>query len=190
MQAALPVSRHAPGRSGHRLRQRVVFRRSQDRAVGVLLRGVAPEPVLVRLEASDDWMPGVGCVVAGVLRRRRIAAADVPAMGAAPQVEPPAAGCSHSTQPTPLGGILGSISGWPGIDAPSHVPMSPGGRQCRSRPTLLARRTRASPTGGEHRQRLISEQRPAGVTSERLAIASFAVAGDGIAVGFGTERHN
>jgi hypothetical protein len=43
--------------------------------------------------------------------------------------------------------------------------MSPGGRQCRSRPTLLARRTRASPTGGEHRQRLIPEQRPAGVTS-------------------------
>jgi hypothetical protein len=96
VQVALPVSRHTAGRSGHRLCQRVVLRRSKDRAVGVLLRGVVPEPVLVRLEASDDGMPSFGRVSAGVLGRRRIAAADVPAVSAAPQVEPPAgSGCAR-----------------------------------------------------------------------------------------------
>src|SRR5664280_2429103 len=93
VQVALPVSGHAPGRSGHRLVDRVVLRRSQDGTVGVLLRGVVPEPVLVRLVAADHGMPGVGRVVARVLRGRRITAANVTALGTTTQMEPPAAGC-------------------------------------------------------------------------------------------------
>ena len=69
VQVALPVSGDTAGWSRYRLGQRMVLRWSQDRAVGVLLGGVVPEPVLVRLEASYDWMHGVGCVMKGVLGR-------------------------------------------------------------------------------------------------------------------------
>src|SRR5262252_6454486 len=53
---------------------------------------VAPEPGLPRLEAADDRVPGGLRVRGRVLLRRVVAAADVPALGAAAQVEPPAAG--------------------------------------------------------------------------------------------------
>src|SRR5215469_145760 len=70
----------------------MVFRWRQFGAVAVKLVGLeAPEPVLTRLEASDDRVPGRGGVGARVLGRRCVAAADVPALGAPPQVEPPAA---------------------------------------------------------------------------------------------------
>ena len=51
-----------------------------------------PEPGLARLEAADHRVTGVGRVAAGVPARRRVAAADVPALRAAAEVEPPAAG--------------------------------------------------------------------------------------------------
>src|SRR5689334_4084834 len=71
----------------------MVLRRGQRRSGLVELVGrIAPEPVLPRLEAADDWVPGGGRVRARVLRRRGVAAADVPALGAPAQVQPPAAG--------------------------------------------------------------------------------------------------
>src|SRR5215467_15695365 len=58
--------------------------------VEVLLQ-VGPEPALPRLEAADHRVAGFLGVRGGVLRRRGVAAADVPALGAAAQVQPPAA---------------------------------------------------------------------------------------------------
>src|SRR5215472_2650190 len=87
----LPVRRNPVRRSRDGLVGRVMQGRRQVRALLVELAGlVAPEPSLARLEAADDWVPGVGGVSAGVLRWRRVAAADVPALRAPSQVKPPA----------------------------------------------------------------------------------------------------
>src|SRR5690349_7622341 len=69
----------------------MVLGRGQFRAAAVhpVLR-VAPEPRLARLEAPDQRVPGGGRMVAGMLGRRGVAAADVPALRTAAQVEPPA----------------------------------------------------------------------------------------------------
>ena len=53
--------------------------------------GVVPEPVLAGLEALDDGWPDCGEVRGGVLGGGGVAAADVAALDAAPQVHPPAA---------------------------------------------------------------------------------------------------
>ena len=60
----------------------------------VVVRGglVAPEPVLLRFEGADQGVAGISGVVPRVLRGRAVAAADVPAVGAPAQVEPPATG--------------------------------------------------------------------------------------------------
>src|SRR5581483_6204342 len=60
--------------------------------VVVVLARVVPEPGLARLEALHDRVPGLGRVPARVLLRRRVAAADMPALRAPAQVHPPAAG--------------------------------------------------------------------------------------------------
>src|SRR6516165_1667103 len=69
----------------------MVLGRGQLRAAAVhpVLR-VAPEPRLAGLEAPDERVPGGGRMGAGVLGRRRVAAADVPALRTPAQVEPPA----------------------------------------------------------------------------------------------------
>jgi hypothetical protein len=69
VQVSLPVSWHAAARSWYRLVQRVMQGWSQVRTGEVLLGRVVPEPVLARLVASDDRVPRVGRVAAGVLRR-------------------------------------------------------------------------------------------------------------------------
>src|ERR1700722_6244868 len=51
-----------------------------------------PEPVLPRFEAADHRVPGLLPVRRGVLGRRGVAAADVAALGAPAQVQPPAVG--------------------------------------------------------------------------------------------------
>src|SRR3954449_12985563 len=51
---------------------------------------IAPEPVLAGLEGTDHGMILLGRMVHRVLRGRAVAAADVPAVGATSQVEPPA----------------------------------------------------------------------------------------------------
>src|SRR6266516_2513317 len=92
MQVGAPVARHPAVRAGGRLIDRVVVRWGQRRPGLVELVGrIAPEPGLPRLEAADDRVPGGRRVRARMLRWRAVAAADVPALGAPPQVEPPAA---------------------------------------------------------------------------------------------------
>ncbi|CAN5538911.1 hypothetical protein BH23CHL6_BH23CHL6_05840 [soil metagenome] len=92
VQLSLPVCGHSTGRPGDWLIDRVVMRRSKYRTIEVLLGPVVPEPILARFIALHDWIPGAVRMVAGVLRRRRIATPDVPAMGTPPEVEPPSAG--------------------------------------------------------------------------------------------------
>src|ERR1700733_2469782 len=89
VEVPLPVRGDAAGRTRRGLTKRVVLRRRQLGPVVVLLILVVPEPVLTRLETPDDPVPTLAGVRAGVLARRTVAAADVPARGAAAQVEPP-----------------------------------------------------------------------------------------------------
>src|SRR5262252_5729396 len=90
MQMALPVPGNPAGRAGDRLIDGVLGGRGQVRAGGVhpVLRK-APEPVFAWLEALDQRMPGRGRVRAGVLRWRSVTAANVAALRAAAQMEPP-----------------------------------------------------------------------------------------------------
>src|SRR5215218_5136491 len=77
-----PVLRHAVGGSRGRLTLGTALRRRELAAVDVAVPSVVPEPPLPRLERPDDRMSCLSGVRASVLRRRRLAAADVPARGA------------------------------------------------------------------------------------------------------------
>ena len=67
VQVRLPVRRHVTAGPGRGLVLRVVGRWSQRRPVVRLLGAVVPEPVLTRLEALDELVPGLdevaGCVL-------------------------------------------------------------------------------------------------------------------------------
>lgn len=84
MKVALPVRRHSPGGSGRGLVERMMLWWGELRTVVELFGAVVPVPVLAGFEAADQWVTGIGRVMACVLRGRRVAAADVPALGAAP----------------------------------------------------------------------------------------------------------
>src|SRR5215207_5963916 len=75
-----------------RLVERMVQRRDEGRAAGEVFGPVVPEPVLTGLEARHDRVARVDGVMAGVLRWRAVAAADVAARGTPPEMEPPAVG--------------------------------------------------------------------------------------------------
>src|SRR5579864_6523659 len=64
--------------------------RRQRRALRRLVGGEVPEPVLAWLEGANQGVPRTTGVRRGVLTRRGVAAADMAACGAAPQVKPPA----------------------------------------------------------------------------------------------------
>jgi hypothetical protein len=91
MQATLPITRHATGRTGHRLIDGMTVGWGEGGAVDVLLRPIVVEPILVRLEAPDNLVARLGDMLARVLGWRVIAAANVAAIGATPEMEPPAA---------------------------------------------------------------------------------------------------
>src|SRR5215472_18922370 len=92
VQVRLPVPRHAALRPRHALIDRVILRRREPRPVFVkLVAVVIPEPVLAWLEAPDHVMPRGLCMHGRMLRRRGVAAADVPAQRTPAQVQPPAA---------------------------------------------------------------------------------------------------
>jgi hypothetical protein len=86
----LPVCGDAAGRSRCRLPARVMRRLRQRRAFVELLSPVVPEPVLPRLEALDDRVPGLPRMVRGVLGGRGVTTTDMSALSAAAQVQPPA----------------------------------------------------------------------------------------------------
>src|SRR5450759_644304 len=90
-QVRLPVRRDAALRAGHGLAGGMMLGCSQFWAVVELLAGVIPEPVLAGLERPDQGVARARRVLAGVLRRRGVTAADVAAQGAAAQMEPPSA---------------------------------------------------------------------------------------------------
>ena len=128
MNVELPVTGNAASRSGNWLAERVMGRRSQRRTGKGFLRLVVPEPLFARFEALHDWVAGRPPVQRGMLRRRGIAAAHVSALGAAPEVHPPAAVASHSAQPAPLGGTAALIPAVTIIHAPwlTSVAQKPG----------------------------------------------------------------
>lgn len=151
MQLVLPVGRHPTGRSGHGLVQRVVVRWRQRRSFEVLLARVVPEPVLARFVAVDDRMPGVVGVVAGVLRRRRVAAADATAVGTPTEMEPPAAGrlAVDAARPT---GRRGQVD----LGLVRHQPMMNGHSPQRAdRPTVTPP-LMSTFSSGAHAARLMS----------------------------------
>src|SRR5690242_17088993 len=86
-----PVWRYPARGPGHRLVYRVMYRWGEPRAGAGFAGVVVPEPVLTRLETLHDWVAGGLPVRGGVLRWRGVAAADVSALGAAAQVNPPPA---------------------------------------------------------------------------------------------------
>lgn len=90
MQATLPVGRHSSLRTWYRLSDRVTLRASKGRSRTELVEGVIPEPVLTRLETPHHVVPGLLGMSCGVLVGRTVAAADVAASGAAPEMKPPA----------------------------------------------------------------------------------------------------
>ena len=91
MEVPLPVGGDSSARTRRRLIERMMLWRGERGTLVELLGGVAPEPVLARLEATDHGMLIMGGVLARVLRGGRVAATDVSTLGAAAQVKPPAA---------------------------------------------------------------------------------------------------
>jgi hypothetical protein len=92
VQEVFPVRRNSASWTRSRLIWRVRIRRSELGPLFYEFIGlVIVEPGLTGLEAADKSMPGSCCVLAGVLRRRVVAATDVSADNAAPEVEPPTA---------------------------------------------------------------------------------------------------
>ena len=83
--------RHAPGGPRNRLLDGVVTGREKLRAIHRSLVEVVPKPVFAGLVALRDRMARVPSMLATVLVGRRIAAANVAAGRAAPEVEPPRA---------------------------------------------------------------------------------------------------
>jgi hypothetical protein len=107
MQLALPVAGHSTGRPGDRLVDWVMAWPRQGRTVQDLFPRVVPEPVLARLVTLDDGVPHRGRMVARVLGRRGVAAADVTAMRATAEVEPPTTCCEALDAPRAAGSPRG-----------------------------------------------------------------------------------
>src|SRR4051812_47319719 len=102
VEVLLPVGRDLALGAGGRLAVGVGGRGREFRAAVVELFGLrVPEPALAGLETRQERMAGFARVPRGVLARRRVAAADVPAFGAPPQVEPPAAAGQTSRTAVP-----------------------------------------------------------------------------------------
>src|SRR5690606_12368932 len=93
VQPGRPVRRAPLRRARGGLRRGVAAGRGEGRA-GLVQRGggVVVEPVLARFVAVHQRVAGGPVVRRRVLPGRAVAAADVAARGAPPQVEPPAAG--------------------------------------------------------------------------------------------------
>jgi hypothetical protein len=91
MQSLLPIGRNPSGRPRNRLLDRVMSRRREARSRRVILAPIVVKPVLTRLEARNDRVTRFTGVVACVLLRRVVTAADVTALCAPTEVEPPAA---------------------------------------------------------------------------------------------------
>lgn len=104
MEEALPVGRHSTRRPGRWLIEWVMLGRSQGGTLVEVTGRIVEEPLLVRLIASNHRMVGMLRVSSGMLTRRGVAATDVPALCAPPQMKPPPSrletlGASVATRP-------------------------------------------------------------------------------------------
>src|SRR5262249_33499801 len=119
VQVLLPVLRYGAVRAGGRLSGRVALRVRQDRPVVRLRVAAGPEPVLTRLEARDERVTCLLPVRRRVLRGARVAAPDVPALSAPPQVEPPPTGLQalHASRTRRRDGPVHSLA--------AHLPSLP-----------------------------------------------------------------
>ncbi len=91
VQVQLPVNRHPTVGTRRRLLDRVVQRRSKIRPFVELLVGIAVEPVLAGLVRTDPLMVLLARVPGRMLGGGLVAAADVTALRAPAQMEPPTA---------------------------------------------------------------------------------------------------
>ena len=89
MQMALPVAGYDAIRTRHRLPIRVARGCGKHWTGNELASPIVVEPLLARLVALDDGMPGLFAVGARMLAWRVVATADVSAGGASPEVKPP-----------------------------------------------------------------------------------------------------
>ena len=91
VQQGTPIARHAALGTWDRLIDGMGGRWQQfcTRDHGFLF--VVVKPILTRLEAGNDRMAARSGMLRGVLRRRAVTTADVTALRAAPQVQPPPA---------------------------------------------------------------------------------------------------
>src|SRR5690348_7517492 len=87
-----PVMRHPPAWPGDRLVLGTALGRRKLGAFVVVVGLVIPEPVLAGFERPDYRMPGLLPVLGRMTRERVVAATDVSACGATPQVHPPTTG--------------------------------------------------------------------------------------------------
>jgi hypothetical protein len=89
VQQRLPVGGHPSRGSRYGLTCRMRVRRKQFRALDHPPRLVIVEPVLTRLKAGDDRMPGRRRMLRCMPTWRAIAASDVPTLGAPAEMKPP-----------------------------------------------------------------------------------------------------
>jgi hypothetical protein len=84
-----PVGRHPVRGSGNGLIFRMGMRWKQFHALDHCLRFVIVEPILTRLKAGDNRMPGLCRMLGSMLAWRTIAATDVPTLRTPTEVKPP-----------------------------------------------------------------------------------------------------
>jgi hypothetical protein len=89
VQERFPVSWYPCCRTRNGLIFRMRMRRKQLHTIDHRLLVVIVEPILTRLEAGNDRMPGGGRVPGCMLAGRTVAATDVPTLRAAAEVKPP-----------------------------------------------------------------------------------------------------
>jgi hypothetical protein len=111
MQTGLPVFRDPSFRSGHRLVLWMPARRNKLRPTDHLLSLIAPEPAFARLKAGRDRMSCRVKMLRGMLTGRAVTTADVSALRAAAQVQPPSTGSQTFGATWPVG-LSARINAW------------------------------------------------------------------------------
>ena len=110
MHVLLPVRRNPVLGAGDVLGDGVVLGVGEPRAGDDVVQDVVPEPVLARLERLDDGVPGLLDVVPVACWHGEVSQQPTwPHWAQRRRCTHHPAPASHSTQPGPLGGTVGSI---------------------------------------------------------------------------------
>jgi hypothetical protein len=89
----LPIGWDAPFRTGHGLVKGMVSRRGERRTSKELVGAIVIKPIFARLKARNNGVFRPVRVLGRVLSGRGVATSDMTALGAAPEMEPPASRC-------------------------------------------------------------------------------------------------